>query len=169
MDWEKIKENAEEFIRKYRYAFLILMAGIFLLTIPVKEKPNTPAVLTTDISLTETTDLQTELEMLLSRMEGAGKVRVLLTQACGEEITYQTDEEIDAEENAKDIRRKTVIITKQDRIQEGLILRIDPPIYMGAVILCQGADSAAVRLALMEAVKSATGLPANKITVLKMK
>ena len=169
MDWEKIKENAEEFIRKYRYAFLILMVGIFLLTIPVKEKPNTPAVPTTDISLTETTDLQTELEMLLSRMEGAGKVRVLLTQACGEEITYQTDEEIDAEENAKDIRRKTVIITKQDRIQEGLILRIDPPIYMGAVILCQGADSAAVRLALMEAVKSATGLPANKITVLKMK
>ena len=41
--------------------------------------------------------------------------------------------------------------------------------YTGAVILCQGADSATVRLQIVEAVSVYTGLSSNKIMVLKMK
>ena len=41
--------------------------------------------------------------------------------------------------------------------------------YTGAVIFCQGADSAAVRLQVVEAVAVYTGLSSNKIMVLKMK
>jgi hypothetical protein len=42
-------------------------------------------------------------------------------------------------------------------------------VYQGAVVLCQGAADAAVRLAVVEAVSKATGLGADKICVLKMK
>ena len=41
--------------------------------------------------------------------------------------------------------------------------------YTGAVIFCQGADSAGVRLQIVEAVSVYTGLSSNKIMVLKMK
>lgn len=35
-------------------------------------------------------------------------------------------------------------------------------------MVCQGADNAAVRLAIVEAVSKVTGLGANRISVLKM-
>jgi len=36
-------------------------------------------------------------------------------------------------------------------------------------VVCQGADRAGVRLAVVDAVKSVTGLSSDRITVLKMK
>ena len=41
--------------------------------------------------------------------------------------------------------------------------------FTGAVILCQGANNAEVRLQVVEAVSAFTGLGSNRIMVLKMK
>ena len=169
MDWRKLIDLKSDFFQKYRYAILLLLVGILLLIKPAEEPPVQSVVQPVETGTVQSRDIQAELETLLSRLEGAGKVRVLLTQASGEEISYQTDEDIQTEENGRDIRRDTVVITDENRAQKGLIQRIDPPVYLGAVILCQGADRASVRLSIVEAVKSATGLPANRITVLKMK
>ena len=62
-----------------------------------------------------------------------------------------------------------MIVSDSARAESGLVQQILPPTYQGAVILCQGADSAAVRLALIEAVSNATGLSSDRISVLKMK
>ena len=43
------------------------------------------------------------------------------------------------------------------------------PVYQGAVVVCEGAERAAVRLAIVEAVSSLTGLGSDKISVIKMK
>jgi stage III sporulation protein AG len=40
---------------------------------------------------------------------------------------------------------------------------------MGAVVIAQGADDPSIKLAIVDAVTKATGLGANKISVLKMK
>ena len=39
--------------------------------------------------------------------------------------------------------------------------------YRGALVVCQGGDQAAVRLAVTEAVMALTGLPADRITVVQ--
>ena len=39
--------------------------------------------------------------------------------------------------------------------------------YLGAVVVCQGAGSGGVRLAVTEAVAALTGLPADRITVVQ--
>ena len=103
-----------------------------------------------------------ELTVILSNIKGAGKVQVMLTVKIGERYIYQTDQ---SSENRQD----TVIVTDSDRAQDGLIQQIESPIYRGAIILCQGADSAGVRLAITEAVAKVTGLDASEISVLKMK
>ena len=41
------------------------------------------------------------------------------------------------------------------------------PVYLGAVVVCQGAGSGGVRLAVTEAVAALTGLPADRITVVQ--
>ena len=50
-----------------------------------------------------------------------------------------------------------------------MVRQILSPEYLGAVVVCQGANDVQVRLAVVEAVSKVTGLGADKISVLKMK
>lgn len=170
MDWIELRQKAMEWIKKYRYALLVLLAGLFLMMLPDGKTDQEEAIPPqTEITEEAPKDLQDSLAEILSQIEGAGKVRVLLTQATGEQTVYQTDEDMSAEENTSDIRRETVIISGSDRAESGLVQQVNPPVYQGAIVLCQGADSAAIRLAIVEAVANATGLSSDKISVLKMK
>ena len=162
MDWPGLKSTAAEYVRKYRYVALLLLAGLLLMALPEKQEP-LPAPEQPQGSAG--TCLEEQLEEILSRVKGAGKVEVLLTQRCGEEILYQTDS--DAGDSAN--REDTVILTDSDREETGLVRQVLPPVYLGAVIVAQGGDSPAVKLAIVEAVMDVTGLKSHQITVLKMK
>lgn len=161
MERLKIPDSVMDFLKKYRYVAIVLLAGIILMCLPGKQgqTQTETAVHTTQ----ETADTARELEQILSQVKGAGKVRVLLTRAQGEKTIYQTDKSGDG------TNVDTVVITDSDRAQQGLIRQVDPPVYLGAVIVCRGGDDPAVRLAIVEAVSDATGLGADRITVLKMK
>lgn len=163
MDWIAQKRRLWELLKQYRYVALVILIGLFLLWLPTESTPE-PSVASEEPSVAQTT-LQEELSQLLSEVSGAGKVTVLLTQAKGEETLYQEDARVSDTESQYD----TVVITGSDRMETGLIRQVIPPIFQGAVVLCQGADSPQVQLAMVEAVKCATGLTADCITVLKMK
>lgn len=160
MDRVMLREKATAWISKYKYLLLVLLVGVGLMLIPSnsekKQQQLTPATVTTEPSLSE------DLTDILSKIQGAGKVQVLLTVKAGEQILYQVDP------NGAE-REDTVIITDAERAQNGLIQQIIPASYRGAIILCQGADSPTVRLAVTEAVSSVTGLDSSRISVLKMK
>ena len=168
MDFRGIINHLKEHGKKYRFPVLILLLGIILMTLPTKEKKAAEPLQTEEPNISQT-DLQGALEDILCLIQGAGKVRVLLTEAAGEQTLYQTDEDMQTNGESESIRQDTVLLTDSAREEAGLIRQIIPPVYQGAVILCQGADSAAVRLAIIQAVASATGLTSDKITVLKMK
>jgi stage III sporulation protein AG len=110
--------------------------------------------------------LEDQLELLLRQLQGAGDVKLLLTTAQGERYIYQTDS--NAGQNGE-LRLETVIVSGADRQENPVLQQTVGPVYQGAVVLCQGAADAAVRLAVVEAVSKATGLGADKICVLKMK
>lgn len=164
MEFLGLKNKAQEAFQKYRYVLLVVLAGILLMALPEsgkpKEAPSAPQAVEEN-----TPDLQQSLTALLGKIQGAGQVQVLLTEAAGEQVLYERDEE----RNGDQIRRKTVLVTGSDRREGGLVRQVIPPTYQGAVVLCQGADSASIRLSIVEAVGSATGLTSDKITVLKMK
>lgn len=161
MDAIAAKEVFREGLRKYRYVLLAALAGILLMVIPEKKPMPQPVPQESQAA----SDLEASLARILSQVEGAGTVEVLLTEQTGERTLYQTDEDTDE----MSVRRDTVVVTDADRQETGLIRQVDPPVYRGAVVVCRGGDQAQVRLALVEAVKSATGLSADRITVLKMK
>ena len=108
-------------------------------------------------------DLEEELEEILSQISGVGKTEVLLTEFSGSETIYQSDSGYNLSGN------DTVILTDSNRSQYGLVRQILSPVYKGAVVVCKGADSASVRLAVVDAVMRATGLSSDCISVLKMK
>lgn len=163
MDWVSFRKKAWRYIKQYWYVLLVLIIGIGLMLLPTEDANiNTAA----SKQQSEPVTLQEELEQILSQIRGAGKVKVLLTESSGTQTVYQTDQDQRGQDSASN---KTVIVTDSNRNQNGLIHRIDPPVYLGAVIVCQGGDSAAVKLAIVEAVASVTGLSTDRITVLKMK
>ena len=166
MDWVTLREKLRLWLKEYRYVILVLFLGIVLMLLPQSKAAEEGDKETPVPETVAEESLQEQLEQLLSIVQGAGKVRVLLTEAAGERVIYQTD----GEENSQNTRRTdTVILSDSGRAESGLVQQILPPTYQGAVILCQGADSAAVRLALIEAVSNATGLTSDRISVLKMK
>lgn len=168
MDVEGIKETLHQFYMRYRFFMLILLLGIVLMLMPSGSKetkaPTLPAA-----SAPAEQDLQTQLTALLSSLSGAGKVQVLLSVASGEEIFYQCNENSSSSDSSSSMNSQTVVITDSGRNQKGVVRQINPPVYQGAVILCQGADDPKVRLSIVQAVSSAAGLPTHRISVLKMK
>ncbi len=162
MDWLTLKDRLQITIKKYRYILAVVLLGIIFLIQPAQ---STSQQQIPEPTSTEKPDLEMSLSNILCQIAGAGEVEVLLTQAKGEEILYQTDQNISDHSNQRD----TVLITGQDRAEGGLIRQRNPPIYLGALVICQGAESPSVRLAIVEAVMSVTGLTSDCVTVLKMK
>lgn len=146
------RSKSIEWIRKYRYVLLILLIGIGLMLLPVHQQTQEKS----EAPMRE--DMESRLESILCRIEGAGEVAVMLTESGGEEIVYQTDGE----------GADTVLITDAQRCEQGLIRTRIAPVYCGAIVVCAGAERAAVRLAIVEAVADVTGLGTDRITVLKM-
>lgn len=150
-----ILKKAADGILKYRYALLILLLGVALMLIPTSDKTESQPEQTAES--TQSVDVSAQLEQILGCIDGVGKVEVMLTVQTGPVTVYQYDSD------------GTVIVTDADRAQIGLIQRIEAESYRGAIIVCQGADSAQVRLNVIEAVSKVTGLGSDRITVLKMK
>lgn len=160
MDLESRRQQFITYIKKYRYVIWILLLGVLMMVIP-ERKPEQQTAPTS--SEAEENELERELAEILSRISGVGKTDVLLTEESGSDTIYQTD----TGQNASNV--DTVILTDGSREEMGLIKQVLPPVYRGAIVVCQGADSASVRLAVVEAVKSVTGLSSDCIKVLKMK
>ena len=153
-------------LEKYKYAIAVAMLGILLMLIPGNKTESVPQETQPEVCR-ET--LEQTLESILSQIQGAGRVEVLLSQQTGEQTLYQTDVDEDSDETGTSHRSQTVIVSDGSRAETGLIQRKDPPSYLGAIIVCQGGDNAQVRLAIVEAVGCVTGLGADQISVLKMK
>ena len=164
MDWLNVKPKVVSWIKEYKYIALVLFVGVILMLIPSKNEKKSEIAPQPQVAEDKIL-LQDALGSILSSLEGAGKVKVLLTLSRGEQIVYQTD----YKESQSQTEEKTIVVSGAGKEQQGLISQIIPPKYQGAVVLCQGADKAAIRLAIVNAVSNATGLTTDKITVLKMK
>ncbi len=102
-------------------------------------------------------------EEILSKIAGAGKVEVLLSQAAGEQTLYQQDQDGSGQQTS------TVVLHGEARQEVGLVRQVNPPRYQGAIVACQGANNPQLRLELVEAVCRATGLGADRVSILKLK
>ena len=168
MDWTDRKDSINAFFKKYRWALLVLLTGLLLMGIPQNREDAVPVPDMKEAGTAEES-LQQELETLLSQLDGAGKVTVLLSMESGARTHYQADTDQSKAQDTQSKRSETVIITASDRNELGLVQQIDSPVYRGAVVLCQGGDDPCVKLAIVDAVSTATGLTSDKISVWKMK
>lgn len=159
MDREKLRD----IFRKYRAVGLVLLAGLLLLLLPTGKSSGQERQ-TSDDTLEET---ERRMAQLLGRMSGVGRVQVMLSLKTGPTLQLAQDMDLEQEEGSLRQRSQPVTVNRGSGWQEALVTRQDYPVYQGAVVVCQGAGSSAVRLAVTEAVAALTGLSTEKITVVQ--
>lgn len=168
---EELKKLQSRLI-KLKYPALILAVGILLLLLPSGKAGTTEPKQETEVKDSLALEAS-RIEAILSQVKGAGEVKILLSWEEGGQTEYARDTEAQTQtdENGSSLREssKTVLYTAGSGTQSPLVAGTTAPTYRGAVIVCQGAEDASVRLALTQAVASLTGLGANQIVIMKMK
>ena len=127
-------------------------------------------------------ELERELEELLQCMEGAGRVKVMITlQSTGEEIVEKdrpasrsSVTEQDAaggsrSTNDMNSEETTVFITDADGRQIPYVRKKLQPAVAGVAVLAEGGGREQVRRNISEAIQELFGIDANKIKIAKMK
>ena len=124
--------------------------------------------------------MQEELENILSKISGVGKVNVLLTYSqtstqipvYNEQNTQNDTEESDTSGGTRKVQevdsKKEVIYEEIDGEKTIVTQSIVNPEIKGAIITAEGASSAEVKEIIIQAVEAATGLAVHKIQVFEM-
>lgn len=146
------------------------IAGVILLTaselIPEK-KDDVPQ----ENEYSDCTDyeerIEKRLENILSSINGAGKVKVMITLESGDENVYAMEHKQSSSDKNNQSENEYVLIDKNGD-DDGLLLKIVEPEIRGAAIVCEGADSAQVRQEIINSVTSVLGITTNRISISKM-
>lgn len=142
---------------KNKYALIVLVLGLVLLLLPTgtgsTKKTETKGVQAPAFSIAEE---EKRLANELTRIENVGRVSVLLSAEGSCERTLAQSE------------NKTLVVSENGNEQVVDLYYVNPT-YKGAVVVCDGGDNAAARLAVVNAVKAYTDLSADRITVMKMR
>ena len=142
---------------KNKYALIVLAVGVLLVLLPVggggeKKETESSEITVPAFSLAEE---ELRLQKQLSKLDGAGRVSVLLS------VSGSASREL-----AESLEGTLVLSSGGG--EEVVELYYVNPQYIGAVIVCDGADSARVRLSVTEAVCAFTGLSAQRVKVMQM-
>jgi stage III sporulation protein AG len=161
------KWNIGNLWKKYKYVGLVVLAGILLMLLPGKKSDAQTQEGGGSFSLEDT---ERRMEELLGRMDGVGRVQVMLTLHSGETLSLAEDSSATLGSGG-DVRQDSQVLTvnRGSGKQEVVVTRRLYPTYQGAVVVCQGAGDSRVRLRVLETVSVLTGLSSDKISVVQWK
>ena len=129
----------------------------------------------------EQNELEQKLEAILSKIEGAGNVEVLITYSQSSELvpvynessTVSTTEESDQQGGTRKIEENTTqkeVIYEENSGQKELVTqKVINPKVEGAIILAEGAEDSTVKTNIVQAVEAVTGIATHKIQVFTSK
>ena len=164
-----VRERILPVLKKYRAVLAVLLAGVLLLS--SGHSGNTEQVQTASADTTvsqsfDLNDFQQELQARLAAISGAGRVELMLSLDQTEESVYAVNTR---QTSGSDSRESDVSVVSNGSCGETPVtVKRVLPVFRGAVVLCDGADDASVRLSVTQAVSTVCGIGADKVTVLKM-
>lgn len=163
---EDLLSRAGQALKKYRLAAAAMLLGIVLMLLPSGSERESVSPDGAEEERFDRAAMQSEMENILRTIEGVGELRLMLTVDAGTRRELAQDSSVERS-GTEDLRetRETVIVGAGSGTREVVVTRSVYPRYVGALVVCEGGDSAAVRLAVTEAVHALTGLASDKISV----
>ena len=126
-------------------------------------------------------DTEEKIENILSKIDGVGKVKVLITYSSTsmviplynedseESLTEENDKEGGTRKITENRRKKDIIYKESSGEKIPITQSVISPKMEGAIITAEGAANAQVKSNIIQAVEAATGLSTHKIQVFEMK
>ena len=175
------KEKLQLIFAENKINIILIMGilGIFLLSaddfLPEKK---------TDSGYTDTINaykfqLENQLENILSVVNGAGNVKVMITLEGSRENIYALEERTSVDEKLipesdydtaikKETYENEIVMVNSGSDKTALVEKTLEPIVQGVVVVCQGADNIKVISDITNAVSVALNVTSNRICVIKM-
>lgn len=160
--WPEAVQRWKGALRKYQYVLLVMAVGAVLLLLPSggRDSPEVPA--REEGASFDLDAFEEKLEQTLSRIEGAGEARVVLTLDGGSRQVLARNQD---REGDGGVSNTVVTVGKGSGQQEVVPLQTVAPQFRGALVVCPGGGDPQVRLKLIEAVAALTGLGSDRISV----
>lgn len=166
-----MKINYKELFLKYfgqimntKTLLVIFIIGIVLLFLPSgKPKEEKEIYDTKIISKAET---EKELESILSKIKGAGKVEVMITLEDAGTTHYAQDEHIQGSDESK-TTEKNHVLQKKSNAEEPLVVKKTEPKVSGILICATGAGNPQVKSNIISAASALLGIKSHRIEVLE--
>jgi stage III sporulation protein AG len=178
-------------LKKWKEKLILLIAGGILLVVialPTESSEDTTDAQTVQSVQTEEIDeeayrqaVKEELEQLLSQIDGAGKVSVMITWKSSAEQVVKSDSDYEktesssegtdgskSEESAVKNQENSVYITENNGTQTPYVIKSYMPTVSGVAVVAQGGETASVHAEIVSMVQALFEIPANKIAVTKM-
>lgn len=158
------------------------LAAILLLVIvfPIPQKENTAEKENAEIFKTETeyeNSVEEQLEDILQKISGVGKVEVLITYEDQGKVVIEKDlsvsEELIQESDSSGGNRTTTTTrneseTVYDKTESPYVIQEISPSIKGILVVAQGGGDAAVKNKIQQTIQALFGLDPHKISIMKM-
>lgn len=157
---------------RYKFVLLIAALGVLLLALPTGDSgADSAAVSRTEDETAALRQMEEEMEQILSKMSGVGRVDVMLTVQSGRELVLASDTTLrysGSPQTPDDYDRSSEVVTVSGGSGNDVVVTQERSAqYRGALIVCDGGDSDSVRLRIIEAVAALTGLGSDRIAVVR--
>ena len=188
----KGKQKLRELVQKVGITRLVILvlAGIFLLVLSLPEGRTSDTGESRketgkeDIALLAMQQYAKKQEEktaeILSRVEGIGDVKVMLTLSSSEEkitlqnsdMTEDTSEEADKaggsrKQEKQESKQESVLVQKEGE-ESPYVVQINSPSIEGVVVVAEGVDSSRMKTEIIEAIQALFPIEPHKIKVMKM-
>lgn len=170
-----IAEKILPVLIKYRALLIVLLAGVLLLASGGwlgsgrRDLVQETAPAAADEEGFSLSAFEENLNQKLAAIEGVGRVGLMLSLDQTEEAVYAVNtRRTDSEAGGQSYESDLTVVSDGSYGETPVTVKNLLPTFRGAVVLCDGADNAEVRLAVTQAVTTVCGIGADKVTVLKM-
>ena len=163
--WPEAARRWKGALKQNQAVLLVIAVGAALLLLPsggrdspqVQESPAQTEGTSFDLEAFEK-----KLCQVLSQVEGAGEVRVVLSLDGGSRQVLARNQEQDRDGGGSNT---VATVGRGSGTQEVVPLQVVAPQFRGALVVCPGGGDPQVRLRLVEAVSALTGLGSDRISV----
>lgn len=111
-------------------------------------------------------DMENQLKRILEKIDGVGKVDVMVTVVGTEEYIYAEEEKIKTGENDSSEEKQYVIIGSNGD-KQALLKKIVSPEISGVVIICEGGDGNIIKERVYNTISAVLNISSQKIYVTK--
>lgn len=181
----KLNENGKIvlWMKENKKATIFLLAGLLLLVLAIPTKGKGTKENKNNFETLEEEDyckeLEDKMEEILGKVEGVGKVQVMITLKNSKEQVVNKDAPLSS---SKTVEEKEGEKSESESIEQGeetILVNMDgdsvpyvikeySPKVEGVLIIAQGGDDPAIKAELMEAATVLLNVPSHKVSILKM-